>query len=245
MFEILPAIDIKDGKCVRLFQGKKDTAKIYFDDPLDVAKMYKDYGLKKIHVVDLDGAFEGKPKNYKILEKIINLGLKVQYGGGLRSFEIVKNTIELGVERVVIGTLAVKNSEEFKKCLLEFPKKIVLAIDTKDFKVTSLGWEKVENLDPISFAKRWEENYKNYLWGYLFTDISKDGSLEGPNFEAIKKFSNGVSLPVLASGGVSNIEDILKLKEIENVKGVIIGKAIYENKISLKDLKDLAIGYLR
>ncbi len=239
MFEILPAIDIKEGKCVRLFQGKKNTAKVYFNNPLDVAKMYKDYGLQKIHVVDLDGAFEGKPKNYKILEKIINLGLKVEYGGGLRSFEIIKNTINLGVERVVVGTLAIKNPEEFTKCLLEFPKKIVLAIDTKDFKVTSFGWEKVENLDPIYFAHKWEKKYKNYLWGYLFTDISKDGSLKGPNFEAIKKFASNVSLPVLASGGVSNLADILKLKSINNVKGVIIGKAIYENKISFEDLQKI------
>ena len=239
MFEILPAIDIKDGKCVRLYQGKKELSKVYYENPVDVAKMFKDKGFNFLHVVDLDGAFEGKPKNYKILEKILNLDMKVEFGGGLRNFEIVKNTLNLGVERVVIGTMAVKNKKEFEKCLLEFPKKVVLAVDTKDFKVTTSGWENIESLDAVNFAKIWEKDYVNYLWGYLFTDISKDGTLKGPNFESIKKFSSQVNLPVIASGGVSCIEDIKKLKTIKNVKGVVLGKAIYEGKINLEDLKKL------
>lgn len=233
---IIPAIDIKDGKAVRLYKGEFNSAKVYSENPVDVAKMFEDKGFKYIHIVDLDGAYEGIPKNIKIVENIMNcVNIKAEFGGGLRSFKAVKSILDTGVDRVIIGSLAYENRDEFLKIVSEFPNKVVLGIDAKDGKLAIKGWIEKTEITPLEFAKRFESID---IWGYLYTDINRDGTLEGPNVEGTKLLAENLSKPVIASGGVGNLEDINRIFKIRQVgiAGVVVGKAIYEGKIDISKL---------
>jgi len=233
---IIPAVDIKEGKAVRLFKGNPNAVKVYGENPVDIAKLWEEKGAKRLHIVDLDGAFEGKPKNYKIVESIVkNLSIPIEFGGGLRSFEAVKHIFEMGVEKVVIGSLAYQNQKEFEKIVSYFSDKVILGIDAKDGKVAIKGWLEKIQYTPLEFAKKFEE-YP--IWGYLYTDVNRDGALVGPNIEGTKYLAENLSKPIIASGGVSSLEDVKKLYEIKNcgISGVVVGKAIYEGKINLEEL---------
>jgi len=240
MFEVIPAVDIKGGKCVRLYQGRADREKVYFENPVEVAKRWEEEGAKRIHVVDLDGAFEGIPKNIKIVEEIVKtVSVPVQFGGGVRTIKALERLFEVGVDRVVVGTVAVERPELFEEMVRVFPGKIVLGIDAKNGLVTTRGWVEVTEFSAVELARKYEEME---IWGYVYTDISRDGTLTSPNFEEVEKFASAVKKPVIASGGVARKEDILKLSQIDNVSGVIVGKALYEGKVNLREvLKEIEI----
>lgn len=233
---IIPAVDIKDGKAVRLYKGDPKAVTVYGNNPVDIAKMWEDKGAKQLHVVDLDGAFEGKPKNYRIVEKIVkSISIPVEFGGGLRSFEAVKLMFDIGVSRVVIGSLAYQNREETIKSIDNFPEKIIIGIDAKDGKVAIKGWIEKTEYTPLEFAKEFDNLS---IWGFLYTDVNRDGALVGANIEGTKKLASNLKHPVIASGGVGSIEDIMKLYQLREygVYGVVVGKALYEGKIKLEEI---------
>ncbi len=233
---IIPAVDIKDGKAVRLFLGKADNVTVYGENPVDMAKKWEEKGAKQLHIVDLDGAFEGKPKNYRIVEKIVReISIPVEFGGGLRSYEAAKAMIDIGVERVVIGSLAYQDRYEFEKIVSDFPEKVVVGIDAKDGKVAIKGWVEKTQYTPLEFAKQFDDMP---VWGFLYTDVNRDGALVGPNIEGTKHLAENLNHPVIASGGVSSIEDVEKLYKLKDfgVYGVVVGKALYEGKINLEEL---------
>ncbi|GAB6076024.1 1-(5-phosphoribosyl)-5-[(5-phosphoribosylamino)methylideneamino]imidazole-4-carboxamide isomerase [Desulfurobacterium crinifex] len=240
MFEVIPAVDIKGGKCVRLYQGRADQEKVYFENPVEVAKRWEEEGAKRIHVVDLDGAFEGIPKNIAIVEEIVkSVSVPVQFGGGVRTIEAVDKLFEVGVDRVIVGTVAVEEPLLFEEMVKKYLGKIILGIDAKGGMVTTRGWVEVTEISAVELARKYDEMD---IWGFVYTDISRDGTLTSPNFEEVEKFAKNVRKPVIASGGVSKVEDILKLSEIENVAGAIVGKALYEGKVSLREaLKRIAV----
>ncbi len=233
---IIPAVDIKDGKAVRLFLGKADEVTVYGDNPVEMAKKWEEKGAKHLHIVDLDGAFEGKPKNYRIVEEIVkSVSIPVEFGGGLRNYESVKTMIEIGVERVVIGSLAYQDRDTFEKIVYDFPEKVIVGIDAKDGKVAIKGWVEKTHYTPLEFAKEFDNKP---IWGFLYTDVNRDGALTGPNIEGTKELAENLEHPVIASGGVSSVEDIKKLYELKDlgVYGVVVGKALYEGKIKLEEL---------
>ncbi|AAC07284.1 1-(5-phosphoribosyl)-5-[(5-phosphoribosylamino)methylideneamino]imidazole-4-carboxamide isomerase [Aquifex aeolicus] len=231
---IIPAIDLMEGKAVRLYKGDFNKVKVYSERPWELAKNFSDLGFKRLHVVDLEGAEGGKPKNLEVIRKIReNFEGEVEVGGGIRSYEVAKALFDEGIDFVVIGTLAYKNKEEFLKILENFPNRVILAIDSKQGKVAIGGWKEETAVSPEEFAKE----YENYpIWGYLYTVIERDGSLEGVDVEPYKEIKKHVKKPVIASGGVSSLEDIKKLYGI--VEGVVVGKAIYEGRITLEDLQN-------
>ncbi len=233
---IIPAVDIKDGKAVRLFKGDPDSVKVYGDNPVDTAKVWEEKGAKHLHIVDLDGAFEGKPKNYKIVERIVkSVSIPVEFGGGLRSFEAVKVMFDIGVERVVIGSMAYQNRKETEKSIEYFPNRVVIGIDAKDGRVAIKGWLEKTEYTPVEFAKLFDESK---IWGFLYTDVNRDGTMVGPNIEGTERLAKSLKHPVIASGGVSSLEDVLKLYQLKKygVYGVVIGKALYEGKINLEEI---------
>ncbi len=231
--EIFPAIDLKNGNCVRLVQGDYNKETIYFNNPVEVAKKWNDKGATNLHVVDLDGAAEGLPVNIKIIEDIIkNIpDVNVQVGGGIRTNNTVQQLVNAGVKRVIIGTKAVKNPEWVEELCGLFPGQIAISIDLKNGFIATQGWLETEGVKGITFAK---EMQKHKPCAMIVTDISKDGMLKGPNLDLMKEFKAEVGTPVIASGGVTSIEDIENLKEID-VYGAIIGKSLYDNMIDLSD----------
>ena len=230
---IIPAIDIKEGKVVRLYKGEYSKLKIYGENPVEVAKYYDSLGFKRIHIVDLDGAKEGYPANLKTLESIReNVNCEIEFGGGIRTEEAVEKLInQIGINYVIIGTLAVKKPELFERIIKEFPNKVILSIDSKGGKVAVGGWLETASMTPEEFAKQYDNKP---IWGYLYTVIEKDGTLEGIDIEPYKRIKKFVKKPVLASGGVASLEDIKKLIGITD--GVIVGRAIYEGKINLEEI---------
>lgn len=232
---IFPAIDIKDNSCVRLTQGDFDKVKVYSEEPVDVAREWEGEGAEFLHLVDLDGARDESFGNKKSIEKIVeNVNIPVQIGGGIRSIEKVKYLLELGVNRVILGTVAIENPELVKELLdIYGDEKIVVSIDAKDGKVATRGWEVVSEVDSIELCKKLEVMGVKTI---VYTDISKDGMLQGPNFEIYEKLLQETDLDVIVSGGVSSMEDIEKLKKI-NPYGVIIGKAFYDNLLNFKEVK--------
>jgi phosphoribosylformimino-5-aminoimidazole carboxamide ribotide isomerase len=233
MFEVIPAVDIKGGKCVRLYQGRADMEKVYFENPVEVAKRWEEEGALRIHVVDLDGAFEGVPKNIRIVEEIVkSVSVPVQFGGGVRTLKALEELFKIGVDRVVVGTVAVEEPELFEEMLKAFPGRIVVGIDAKGGMVTTRGWVEVSNLSAVELARKMEEKP---IWGFVYTDISRDGTLTSPNFEEIERFAGSVKEPVIASGGVARVEDLVKLSKIKGVAGAIVGKALYEGRVNLKE----------
>jgi phosphoribosylformimino-5-aminoimidazole carboxamide ribotide isomerase len=232
---IIPAIDIKDGRCVRLFQGEMDRETIYFDHPLDAAKHWVKEGAGFIHIVDLDGAVEGRPVHTGEVEAICKeTGLAVELGGGLRSLEAVEAALQLGVARVVIGTAAYSDPGLLRALCTRFPGKIVVGIDARNGKVAVKGWKETTAMDAVELAKRCEGDGASRI---IYTDIRRDGTRQGVNIEETQKLARSVKIPTIASGGVATLEDIRKLSplEKEGVEGVIVGQALYSGAFTLKD----------
>jgi phosphoribosylformimino-5-aminoimidazole carboxamide ribotide isomerase len=229
---ILPAIDIIDGKPVRLYQGDYDRKEIVADDIFETAKSFEDMGAEYIHLVDLDGAKSGSNQNHEIVIKIANmLKTPVELGGGIRSFNTIKYLLDNGVSRVILGTIALEDEKLLKEAVKVYDEKIAVGIDCKDGKVYGRGWLSGSDLDYVDFAKNMKKlGVKNII----VTDITKDGTLEGPNLEMLKKLKETVNINITASGGIRDINNIKDLMDI-NLYGAITGKAIYAKTLSLKE----------
>ena len=233
---IFPAIDIKENKCVRLLQGDFDKVNIYGDDPSAMAKRWEDKNAQFIHIVSLNGARgEGKVNDESIKKILSTVNIPIQIGGGIRSQERVQELLDMGVNRVIVGSIAIKNKELLKKLVKKYKEKIVVSIDAKNGKVAVQGWEEISDVDSIELCKELEQIGVKTI---VYTDISKDGMMIGPNFNIYEKLSKETNLDIIASGGVTTIEDIKRLKDMD-LYGAIIGKALYENKIELKEVLDL------
>ncbi|NOY70067.1 MAG: 1-(5-phosphoribosyl)-5-[(5-phosphoribosylamino)methylideneamino]imidazole-4-carboxamide isomerase [Deltaproteobacteria bacterium] len=238
---VIPAIDIKNGKCVRLMQGEMDRETVFSDDPAQMARRWANEGAELIHVVDLDGAVEKKPKNLDVIRRVIEAAkVPVQIGGGIRDIETVRMYIKAGVERVVIGTQAVKDPELVVNACAGFPGRIIVGIDARAGRVAIDGWTETTGISAVELAGRFEGIG---LCAINFTDIERDGMRTGPNIEATREFAMSVNIPVVASGGVSSMDDIKDLAPLESVGvcGVITGRALYDNTLDLAE----AIGFLK
>ena len=237
---IIPAIDIKDGHCVRLFQGEMDKETIYFESPLAAAKHWVAEGARFIHIVDLNGAVEGRPVHTREVETICReTSLTVELGGGLRSVEAVKAALDLGVDRVVVGTAAYASAELLRVLCEKFPQKIIVGIDARDGKVAVKGWKKTTAMDAVELAQRCAADGASRI---IYTDISRDGTREGVNIDETLKLARAVTIPVIASGGVATLEDLRRLLPLEKdgVEGVVVGRALYAGAFSLKEATALA-----
>lgn len=231
---IIPAIDIKDGRCVRLFQGEMDKETVYFEKPIDAARHWVKEGATFIHVVDLNGAVEGHPVHAKEVEAICReTSLVVELGGGLRSVEAVQAALDLGVARVVIGTAAYDNQEFLQALCNKFPGKIVVGIDARSGKVAVKGWKETTSMDAVELAQRCEADGASRI---IYTDISRDGTREGVNLDETLKIAQSVNIPIIASGGVATLDDICRLMplEKEGVEGVIVGRALYSGAFTVR-----------
>jgi phosphoribosylformimino-5-aminoimidazole carboxamide ribotide isomerase len=234
---IIPAIDLRDGKCVRLIQGQYDRQISYRDNPTEQAREFSAAGAQWLHIVDLDGAKLGKPVNTETISAIVKLGLlNIEVGGGLRDEASIKQLLDLGVERVIIGTKAVEDFEWFSEMATKFSGKIVLGLDARGSKVATHGWLEDSSLQLLDFAT---EAAKLPLAAIIYTDIAKDGMMSGPNFERTKALVEAVDVPVVASGGVNTIEDIKKLA-VFNPEAAIIGRSLYEGTLNLADAIEAA-----
>ena len=234
--KIFPAIDIKDKKCVRLVKGDFENKVEYESSPIEQAGKYKDFGFKNLHIIDLDGALTGKTINLDIIKEIVEkYDLNVEIGGGVRTFDSIKKYIDVGVEKVILGSAAIKNKEFLKEACIKFKKKIALALDVKSDKLSVSGWKENLDIKTLDFLKEINEFGLSRL---IYTDINRDGTKSSPNFDESIKISNISKCPVIISGGVSSIQDIKKAKElnIKNVEGIIVGKAIYDGDIKLDEL---------
>ena len=234
--KIFPAIDIKDKKCVRLVKGDFDSKTEYEVSPIDQAGKYKDHGFKNLHIVDLDGALTGKTVNLDIIKEIVSIyDLKIEIGGGVRTIDSIKKYIDIGVEKVILGSAAIKNKEFLKEACVKFNNKIALGLDAKKGNLSASGWKEHLNIKTLDFIK----DVKDYgVSRIIYTDIDRDGTKESPNFEETLKVASASTCPVIISGGVSSISDIRKAKELnnKNIEGIIIGKAIYDGDIKLDQL---------
>ena len=234
---LIPAIDLKNGRCVRLLQGEADAETVYSDDPAAMARSFEDAGAKRLHLVDLDGAFRGQGTNLDSIHSILKtISIPVQLGGGLRSADDVERMLKLGVSSVIIGTMAVKNPDVFEDIIKNYSsEQIILGIDARNRKVAIEGWQEGTEIYDVDFALHWK---KVGIQRVVFTDIASDGMLSGPNMEALRNFARGTGLKIVASGGVSSMEDLEQLKTLEEdgVDQVISGKAIYEGKLDLKEI---------
>jgi phosphoribosylformimino-5-aminoimidazole carboxamide ribotide isomerase len=238
---IIPAIDIIEGKCVRLSKGDYDTKIIYNENPLEVAKSFEAHGIEYLHLVDLDGAKSSKIVNYKILEQIATkTSLKIDFGGGLKADSDLKIAFESGANQITGGSIAVKNREIFQKWISEYGSdKIILGADAKDEKVAVSGWLEDSDEDLVPFIQGYQNKGIKYV---ICTDIAKDGMLEGPSFDLYAKIlAEAKGIKLIASGGISTFDELPKLAEI-GCEGTIIGKAIYEGRITLKQLENYIIG---
>ena len=234
---IYPAIDIKDGKCVRLFKGRFDDVTVYGDSPAEMAKKWEAQGGEFIHVVDLDGALKGHGVNAeKIKEVCESVSVPVQTGGGIRTMADIEAKLECGISRVIIGTKAVSDSEFVKEAVSKYGDKIVIGIDAKDGMVAVEGWEKTSDSTAVEFAKKMVSLGVKTI---VYTDIATDGTLAGPNVEAMREMADAVDADIIASGGIGSLEDILSLKDT-GVEGVIVGKALYTNRVDLKEAVEKA-----
>ena len=230
---VFPAIDLKNGKCVRLMQGQKDAETIYFDNPVDVALNWQSKGAQYLHLVDLDGAFDGQPKNLELIKKIVEaLDIPVELGGGIRTLEIAKEYIDSGVSRIIIGTQAVKDFGFIEKLLDLYDDKVCVSIDAKNGIVCTEGWVENSNIEALELASKLERYGLSTL---VYTDISKDGMMTGPNFEMLGVLNNNLKMDIIASGGISCIEDMKRLNSM-GLYGAITGKALYEGTIDLEAL---------
>jgi len=231
---IIPAIDLKDGRCVRLFQGEMGKETIYFENPIDAADHWIAEGATFLHIVDLNGAVEGRPVHTKEVGAICRTGLSVELGGGLRSVEAVRAALDLGVSRVVIGTAAYNDADFLRALCREFAGKIVVGIDARQGKVAVKGWKETTPMDAVELAKRCEGDGASRI---IYTDISRDGTKQGVNTDETLKIARAVKIPVIASGGVATLDDIRGVMplEKEGVEGLIVGKALYSKAFTLRD----------
>jgi len=232
---IIPAIDIKGGNCVRLLKGEAGTETVFSEDPVGVAKKWQESGAKLIHVVDLDGAFSGEPKNFDIIREIVeSVSCPVQVGGGIRNVKTIENYLEAGVTRAILGTAAFLNQEFLIESCMRFPQNIAIGIDTKMGKVAVKGWTDVMELDIKSILS----DLKAYgVSLVIHTNVDRDGTMEGVNLDSVREFVESSPIPVVASGGIASIQDIEKLSSLEalGLIGVILGKSIYTGRINLKE----------
>ncbi len=232
--KIFPAIDIKDKKCVRLIKGNFDNKTEYQISPIDQAGKYKDHGFKNLHIVDLDGALTGETVNLDIIQEIvIKYDLKIEIGGGVRSFESIKKYTDAGVEKVILGSAAIKDKNFLKEACQKFPNKIALGLDAKDGYLSLSGWKESSNKSTLNYLKEVNDFGVSRL---IYTDINRDGTKQSPNFEEATKVAEISNCPVIVSGGVSSIDDIKKTKGLKNIEGIIVGKAIYDGDIKLDEL---------
>ena len=232
--KIFPAIDIKDKKCVRLVKGDFDNKTEYEMSPVEQANKYKDKGFKNLHIVDLDGALTGETTNLDIIQNIVSkFDFKIEVGGGVRNFESIQKYTDVGVEKVILGSAAIKDKNFLKEACAKFPNKIALGLDAKHGYLSVSGWK--ENSNQLTM------NYLREVNGYgisrlIYTDINRDGMKQSPNFEETSKIAEKSNCPVIISGGVSSIDDIKKAKTLKNIEGIIVGKAIYDGDIKLEEL---------
>jgi len=232
--KIFPAIDIKDKKCVRLVKGDFDNKTEYEISPTEQARKYKDYGFKNLHIVDLDGALTGETVNLDIIQDIVGkFNLKVEIGGGIRKLESILKYIDAGVEKVILGSAAIKDIKFLKESCEKFPDKIALGLDAKDGYLSGSGWKENSNQLTLDYLQEVNDYGFSRL---IFTDINRDGTKQSPNFDETMKVAENSNCPVIISGGVSSIEDIKKAKNLKNVEGIIVGKAIYDGDIKLEEL---------
>jgi len=234
---LFPAIDLKEGKAVRLLQGRMEDSTVYSDNPVDLAKEFEIQGAKYLHIVDLNGAFTGKPVNDEIIRRIVrSVSLKIQVGGGIRTMERITELIELGVQRVILGTIAVKNPELVAEAVRRYGKRVIVGIDAKDGLVAVQGWAETTKMRAIDLGKAMKVMGVHSV---VFTDIARDGMLQGPNIESTVQMADETGLSVIASGGISTLEDLRDL-QAEAIKGVslegaITGKALYSGVFTLKE----------
>lgn len=237
---IIPAIDLKDGRCVRLFQGEMDQETVYFEDPVAAAKHWVGEGANFLHIVDLNGAVEGRPVHTKEVAAICGVaGLSVELGGGLRSVDAVQAALDLGVSRVVIGTAAYDNAELLQTLCKKFPGKIVVGIDARQGKVAVKGWKETTAMEAVDLARRCEQDGAARI---IYTDISRDGTRDGVNLDETLKIARAVKIPIIASGGVATLDDIRKLLPLQKqgVEGVVVGKALYSGAFRFRDASSLS-----
>ena len=234
--KIFPAIDIKDKKCVRLVKGDFDNKTEYEISPVDQAEKYKNHGFKNLHIVDLDGALAGETVNLDIIQEIVSkFNLKIEVGGGVRSIASIQKYIDTGVEKIILGSAAIKDKNFLKEACQKFPNKIALGLDAKDGYLSVSGWKENSNQLTLDFLKQVNDYGASRL---IYTDINRDGMKQSPNFEETAKVADISNCPVIVSGGVSSIEDIKKAKNLnnKNIEGIIVGKAIYDGDIQLEEL---------
>lgn len=240
---LIPAIDLKDGKCVRLRQGRMDDETVFSDDPLEVAQRWVDAGAKRLHLVDLNGAFAGRPVNAEVVRRIAETfpDVPIQVGGGIRDEDTVQSYLDAGVQYAIIGTKAVSAPHFINDLCLEFPGHIIVGLDARDGKVAIDGWSKLSNHDVVDLARRFE---RDGVEAIVYTDISRDGMMEGVNLNATVKLASAISIPVIASGGITSLDDIRALlaAEDEGIMGTIIGRALYEGTIDLAEAQKLVDG---
>jgi phosphoribosylformimino-5-aminoimidazole carboxamide ribotide isomerase len=229
---IYPAIDVKDGRCVRLSQGKFNDETVYSDYPVEMAKKFDQLGAEYLHVIDLDGARLGEPQNIAVIsEMAVTVGIPIQLGGGIRTIETMEIVLCKGIERIILGTSAVNSQELVKKAVQSFGKNLAIAIDARDGMVAIEGWAKTSSFTALGFAKKMEDIGAKVI---IYTDISRDGMLKGPNLKAMEEMVKAVDIEVIASGGVTSLEDIKNLKNI-GVGGAIVGRALYTGDIDLRE----------
>ena len=234
--KIFPAIDIKDKKCVRLVKGDFDNKTEYEISPVDQAEKYKNHGFKNLHIVDLDGALTGETVNLDIIQEIVSkFNLKIEVGGGVRSIASIQKYIDTGVEKIILGSAAIKDKNFLKEACQKFPNKIALGLDAKDGYLSVSGWKENSNQLTLDFLKQVNDYGASRL---IYTDINRDGTKQSPNFKETIKIADNSNCPVIISGGVSSIDDIKKTKELnnKNIEGIIVGKAIYDGDIKLEEL---------
>ena len=234
--KIFPAIDIKDKKCVRLIKGNFDNKTEYEVSPVEQAAKYKEYGFKNLHIVDLDGALTGETLNLDIIEEIASkFDLKIEVGGGIRSIDSIQKYTDVGVEKVILGSAAIKDKNFLKESCEKFPNKIALGLDAKDGYLSVSGWKENSNQLTLDYLREVNNFGASRL---IYTDINRDGMKQSPNFEETSKVADTANCPVIISGGVSSIDDIKKAKKLnnKNIEGIIVGKAIYDGDIKLEDL---------
>ena len=232
--KIFPAIDIKNKKCVRLVKGDFENKTEYKNSPVEQAYIYKDHGFKNLHIVDLDGALTGETINIDIVQKIVKKSnLKVEIGGGIRNFDSIQKYVDAGVDKIILGSAAIKDKKFLKEACEKFSGKIALGLDAKDGKLSVAGWKESSNKTTLEFLNEVNDYGVSRL---IFTDIDRDGTKESPNFDETSKVASISNCPVIISGGVSSINDVIKARNMENIEGIIVGKAIYDGDIKLEDL---------
>ena len=232
--KIFPAIDIKDKKCVRLIKGDFDNKTEYEMSPVEQAEKYKDHGFENLHIVDLDGALTGETVNLNIIQEIVGkFDIKVEIGGGIRNFESIQKYIDAGIEKVILGSAAIKDKIFLKHACQKFPNKIALGLDAKNGYLSVSGWKENSNQLTLDFLKEVNDYGVSRL---IYTDINRDGTKQSPNFEETQKVADKSNCPVIISGGVSSVDDVKKAKSLDNIEGIIVGKSIYDGDIKLEEL---------